>query len=45
MGISQAEKNQTAEDAAEEEETKFMTVEATREGEKSDEGSSAVNAE
>ena len=45
MGISQAEANKAAEDSAEQEEYKCLAAEAAGEGEKSDEGESAVNVE
>ena len=43
MAISKSEVKKVAEDAAAEEESKFLAAEASGEGEKSDEGASAVN--
>ena len=43
MGLSQYEAKKEAEDAAVEEERKCLEAEASGEGEKSDEGASAVN--
>ena len=45
MGISQAKAKKVAEDAVAEGEGKFLVAEAAGEGEKLDEGASAVNAE
>ena len=45
MGISQSESKKAAEDAAEGEERKCLAAEVAGEGEKSDEGESAVNVE
>ena len=45
VGLSRAEAKKEAEYAAEEEERTFLAAEAAGEGEKSDEGSSAVNVE
>ena len=45
MGVSQSKANNSAEDAAAQEERKFLAAEAARKGEKSDEGASAVNVE
>ena len=43
MALSKSEARNVAEDAAEEEESKFLVEEAAGEGEKSDEGASVVN--
>ena len=43
VGLSQSEAKKAAEDAAEEEESKFLVEEVAGEGEKSDEGASVVN--
>ena len=43
MGLSKSEAKKAAEYAAAEEERKCLAAEATGEGEKSDEGASAVN--
>ena len=45
MGLSQSESKKAAEDATAEEDRKCLAAEATGEGEKSDEGASAVNTE
>ena len=45
MGISQSEAKKAAEDSAAEEERKFLAAEAPGEGDKSDEGESAVSSE
>ena len=43
MDLSKSEEKKAAEDAAAEEESKFLATEAAGEGEKSDEGASAGN--
>ena len=43
MGLSQSEEHKSAEDAEKEEESKCLLEESSREGEKSDEGTSAGN--
>ena len=45
MGISQSEAKKAAEDAEAKEERKYMAAEAAGEGEKLDDGESALNAE
>ena len=45
MGLSKSESKKSVEYAVAEEESKFLEEEASGEGEKSDEGASAVNTE